>query len=273
MAAYDLDEQEKLGDLKAWWARWGNIFTGIVTALALAFAGTQGLKWWTAKQAADASTLYYAISDGMNKNEAAKIKDATAQLLEKYPSTGFAPRGALLAAKAAFDAGDLALARTHLEWVAANSKEEELKSIARLRLAAVQLDQKKYDEALATLDAKHHEAFAGLFLDMRGDVFKIQGKFADAKTAYEAALLKLDNKGQQKQYTQLKLDALPVVATATPATPPAAAVTPTPPSAPTAPTAPAAAPVTAPSVAPTPAPAANATPAASKPAPATGAPK
>jgi predicted negative regulator of RcsB-dependent stress response len=228
MAAYDLDEQEKLGDLKAWWSRWGTILTGIITVVALAFAGTQGWKWWTAKQAAEASTLYFAISEGMNKNEAAKIKDATAQLLEKYPSTGYAPRGALLAAKAAFDAGDLPLARTHLEWVANNSKEEELKSLARLRLAAVQLDQKKYDEALATLDAKHHEAFSGLFLDMRGDVFKIQGKFADAKTAYEAALLKLDTKGQQKQYTQLKLDALPPVAT----TPTPAAAAPIPPAAP-----------------------------------------
>ncbi len=265
MAAYDLDEQEKLGDLKAWWARWGNIFTGIVAALALAFAGTQGLKWWTAKQSAEASTLYFAISDGLNKNETAKIKDATAQLLDKYPSTGFAPRGALLAAKAAFDAGDLGLARTHLEWVAANSKEEELKSLARLRLAAVQLDQKKYDEALATLDTKHHEAFAGLFLDMRGDVFKIQRKFTDAKTAYEAALLKLDSKGQQKQYTQLKLDALPVVATATP---PAAAAAATP----AAPAAPAATAATAPAVAPSPAPAAKA-PATAPPAPATGAPK
>jgi predicted negative regulator of RcsB-dependent stress response len=236
MAAYDLDEQEKLGDLKAWWARYGTILTGLVAALALAFGGTQAWKWWHAKQAAEASTLYFAISEGMTKNEAAKIKDATSQLLEKYPSTGYAPRGALLAAKAAFDAGDLPLARTHLEWVASNSKEEELKSLARLRLAAVQLDQKKYDEALATLDAKHHESFAGLFLDMRGDVFKIQGKFADAKTAYEAALLKLDNKGQQKQYTQLKIDSLPVVAPAaaasttatapvvtTPAVPPAAA--------------------------------------------------
>jgi predicted negative regulator of RcsB-dependent stress response len=233
MAAYDLDEQEKLGDLKAWWSRWGNIISGLIAVVALGFAGTQGWKYWNQKQAAEASTLYFAISQGIEKNEAAKVKDATAELLTKFPSTGYAPRGALLAAKTAFDAGDLANARTHLEWVVANSKEDELKAVARLRLAAVQLDQKKYDEAIATLDGKHHAAFEGLFLDMRGDVFKIQGKFADAKTAYEAALVKLDAKGQQKQLTQLKLDSLPAAgsgavaapATATPATPasPAAA--------------------------------------------------
>ncbi len=229
MAAYDLDEQEKLGDLKAWWARNGNIVTGIVVVLALAVGGTQGWKWWSKKQAQEASTLYFAISEGITKNEAAKIKDATAQLLEKFPGTGFAPRGALLAAKVAFDAGDLEGAKTNLSWVVANCKEDELKNVARLRLASVLMDQKQYDAALATLDGKHHEAFAGLFLDARGDVFKLQGKFADAKTAYEEALKKLDAKGSQKQLTQLKLEAMSsatlAAAAPTPATPatPAAA--------------------------------------------------
>ena len=208
MAAYDLDEQEKLGDLKAWWSRYGNYVTGAITVVALVIAANQGWKWYTGKQVAEASTLYFALSDAAGKNDAAKVKDANAQLIEKFAGTGYAPRGALLAAKSAFDAGDLATAKTQLEWVVANSKEDELKAIARLRLAAVLLDQKQYDAALAALDGKTSEAFAGLFLDMKGDIFNLQGKAADAKTAYEAALPKLDAKGSQKQYTQLKLDAV-----------------------------------------------------------------
>ena len=70
------------------------------------------------------------------------------------------------------------------------------------------LDQKQYDAAIAALDAKHSESFDGLFLDMKGDIFNLQGKPADAKTAYEAALAKLDPKGSTKQYTQVKLDAV-----------------------------------------------------------------
>ena len=208
MAAYDLDEQEKLGDLKAWWSRYGNYVTAAITVVALLIAANQGWKWYTGKQATEAATLYFALSDAATKNEAAKVKDASAQLMEKFASTGYAPRGALLAAKSAFDAGDLATAKTQLEWVVANSKEDELKAIARLRLAAVLLDQKQYDAALAALDGKTSEGFAGLFLDMKGDIFNLQGKAADAKTAYEAALPKLDAKGAQKQYTQLKLDAV-----------------------------------------------------------------
>ncbi len=224
MAAYDLDEQEKLGDLKAWWARFGNYITGALLVVAIAVAGSQGWKWWTGKQSAEASTLYFALSDAVGKNETAKAKDAAAQLLEKFPGTGYAPRGALLAAKAAVDAGDLATARTQLEWVVANSKEDELKSLARLRLAMVLIDQKQFDAALAALEGKNSEPFAGLFLDMKGDIFNLQGKTADARTAYEAALAKLDAKGGQKQYTQLKLDALAGAATAAaaPAAAPAA---------------------------------------------------
>ncbi len=234
MAAYDLDEQEKLGDLKAWWARFGNFVTAAVLVVALGIAGSQGWKWWTTKQSAEASTLYFALSDAVGKNETAKIKDALAQLLEKFPGTGYAPRGALLGAKAAVDAGDLATAKTQLEWVVANSNEDELKSLARLRLAAVLIDQKQFDAALAALEGKHSESFAGLFLDMKGDIFNLQGKAADAKTAYEAALAKLDAKGAQRQYTQLKLDAVASGTTSAPipaAPAPAAATAPAAPAA------------------------------------------
>ena len=212
MAAYDLDEQEKLGDLKAWWARHGNYVTAAITAVALLVAANQGWKYYSSKQSAEAASLYFALSDAATKNEAPKVKDAVAQLLEKFPSTGYAARGALLAAKVAFDASDLPAAKTQLDWVVANSKELEITSIARLRLAAVLLDQKQYDAAVAALDAKRSEAFEGLFLDMKGDIFNLQGKPADAKTAYEAALVKLDPKGSAKQYTQLKLDAVAAAA-------------------------------------------------------------
>ena len=212
MAAYDLDEQETLGDLKAWWARFGNYVTTAILVAALAVAGQQGWKWYSNKQASEASSLYFALSDAVSKNEAARVKDAVVQLTDKFAGTAYAPRGALLAAKSAVEAGDLPGAKAHLDWVIANSKEEALKSIARLRLAAVLLDQKQFDAAIAALDGKHSEAFAGLFLDMKGDIFSFQGKPADAKAAYEAALAKLDAKGQQKPYTQLKLDAISAAA-------------------------------------------------------------
>ena len=46
MAVYDLEEQEKLDDLKAWWQQWGNLVSGVVLAVALGILAVQGWRWW-----------------------------------------------------------------------------------------------------------------------------------------------------------------------------------------------------------------------------------
>jgi predicted negative regulator of RcsB-dependent stress response len=212
MAAYDLEEQDKLADLKAFWARWGNIISAVVTVLCLAVIGFQGWNWYQKSQAQKASVFYAAVSEvassNAEKKELTKAKEATASLIAQFPNTGYAPRAALLLAKQLFDAKDLDGAKAQLAWVAGNAKELELRQIARLRTAYIALDQKKYDEALSQLDGKFDASMEGLVADAKGDVFAASGKPADARAAYTAALEKLDAKAQSRQFVQLKLDSL-----------------------------------------------------------------
>ena len=49
--AYDLQEQESLDELKAWWEKWGNLVLSVITVVCLAFAGYNGMKWWERHQA------------------------------------------------------------------------------------------------------------------------------------------------------------------------------------------------------------------------------
>ena len=84
------------------------------------------------------------------------------------------------------------------------------------------MDDKQYDEALRTLDAKHDEAFAGLYADMRGDVLVAAGRSAEARAAYQTALGRIDAKSPYRNYVQVKLDTLGG-AVAAGATPPAGA--------------------------------------------------
>jgi predicted negative regulator of RcsB-dependent stress response len=183
--------------------------------------------------------LYQAVSEAARGNNPAKAKDPANELVERYGGTAYAPRALLLYAKLLYDAGDKTAAKAQLQWVIDHAGEGELKTIARYRMAQVLLDEKQYDEALKTLDAKTDDAFAAIYADLKGDVLAAAGKVPDARSAYEVALSKLDPKSAYRGYVQAKLDALggplPVAAAPAPAGKEPAAGNPPPPSAPAAP--------------------------------------
>ena len=110
----------------------------------------------------------------------------------RYGGTGYAPRAALLSRSCCSTAATRRARRRSCSGSIDRADEDELKQIARYRLAEVLLDEKQYDEALATLDAKHAEPFAGLYADLRGDVLAAAGRSAEARAAYQTALAKLD---------------------------------------------------------------------------------
>jgi predicted negative regulator of RcsB-dependent stress response len=232
MAAYDLEEQEKIDDLKAWWQQYGNTITVGIVLACIVIGSVQGWRWWAGRRAADASVLYQAVSDGVRKSDPAKVKDAMTELADKFGGTAYAPRAALLYAKMLFDAGDKAGAKAQLAWVVERADEEELKAIARYRLAEILLDEKQYDEALRTLDAKRPASFNGLYADLRGDALTAAGRAPEARVAYEGALATLDPKSPYRAYVQVKLDAAGGPAATAAASASAAQAPPVPPAAP-----------------------------------------
>ena len=208
MATYDLDEQERLDELKAWWKRWGNL---VMIGLAVAIAAAAGWRYWqnhTMTQSLEAAAVYEKLTQSFAANDAKAAREAGAMLIDKYEDTAYAPRAALLLAKLNVGAKDVKSAQAQLEWAAANSKEPAVRDLARLRLAGVQLDQKQYDAALKTLSGSHSDAFAFRFHDLKGDVLLAQGKQADARAAYQAAFGKMDKDNPYRNIVELKLDAL-----------------------------------------------------------------
>ena len=209
MAAYDLEEQEQLATLKAWWKENGNTVMAAVSLVLIVFASWQGWNFYQRTQAAQASNLYDAVQKAASANDLKLVRESAGAVLEQYPRTTYAAMAALVSAKAHFQEGDLKTARAQLSWVAENAKDDGLKDIARLRLASVMLDEKAYDEALKVLDARHGAAFDAQFLAARGDILVAQGKREEAGAAYNAALDKVEAKdAAQRGYIQLRLDAL-----------------------------------------------------------------
>ncbi|HYO27898.1 MAG TPA: tetratricopeptide repeat protein [Azonexus sp.] len=187
MAHYDLEEQEQIDSIKTWWKMYGNLVSGVILAGSLAVIGWQGWNWYQRTQAAQASAIYGVLEQAVAARDAQRVKAAAGELAEKFGGTSYAALGALVAARQSFEAGDLKTAKAQLSWAADKGK-DELKDLARLRLAAVLLDEKAYDEALKQLDSAHAAAFAARFLELKGDVLAAQGKKPEARTAYKAAL-------------------------------------------------------------------------------------
>ncbi|UCV12630.1 tetratricopeptide repeat protein [Dechloromonas denitrificans] len=208
MAHYDLEEQEQIETLKTWWNMYGNLVTAVVASIAIAAVGWRGWSWYQGKQTAEASAVYAVLEQAAAVRDTAKVKAAAGELAEKFGRTSYAALGALQAARQSFDAGDNKTAIAQLSWAADNAK-DELKDMARLRLAAIQLDEKAYDDALKNLDVAHAPAFDARFQELKGDVLAAQGKKSDARTAYKAALGKTEEKpGPARELLQQKLDSL-----------------------------------------------------------------
>ena len=211
MAHYDLEEQEQIDSIKTWWKMYGNLVTGVILAGSLAVIGWQGWHWYQRSQAAQASAIYGVLEQAVAVRDAQRVKAAAGELAEKFGGTSYAALGALVAARQSFEAGDLKTAKAQLNWAADKGK-DEIKDLARLRLAAVLLDEKAYDEALKQLESAHAAAFAARFLELKGDVLAAQGKKPEARTAYKAALDKGEGHegrgGAGRELLRQKLDNL-----------------------------------------------------------------
>jgi predicted negative regulator of RcsB-dependent stress response len=206
--AYDLEEQEQIETLKDWWRRYGNLLTWVLIAALAAYAGWSGWNYYQRSQAAQAGQLYEELGKAVDAKDTPRVMRAAADMREKFGRTAYAEMAALIAAKAAFDANDLAGAKANLQWVMDSGRDEEYRAIARIRLAGVLLDEKAYDEGLKVLAADVPAAFAGVVADRRGDLLMAQNKVAEARTAYQEALEKSDARSPGRQLIQLKLDAI-----------------------------------------------------------------
>ncbi len=207
--AYDLEEQEQLDEFKAWWKKNGSMATNLVLAALVAYTAWQGYGYYQNTKAVEASALYQTLVV-TELTKTTEIKAQSAKLMEDFSGTPYAGRAAVFAAKANFAAQDSKSAKSQLEWATKNAKESAIKAIASLQLAGILYEEKSYDEANKVLAAITDKGYIGLKANMQGDVLLAQGKQAEAKKAYQAALEGLDAQGKMHQYTQQKLDSLGV---------------------------------------------------------------
>jgi len=206
----DLQEQEQLDEIKAFWKQYGNLITWVITLVLAGFAAWNGWNWWQGKQAVGASAMFDELDRAAQGGDAERAGRVFNDLKDRFGRTTYAAQGGLLAARVQAEKGQVDAAQASLAWVADKAGDAGYKALAHLRLAAVMLDKKAYDEALKELDAVTAPEYAALAQDRRGDVFLAQGKKTEAATAWLAAWKGLGETLDYRRVVEAKLNTLGV---------------------------------------------------------------
>jgi predicted negative regulator of RcsB-dependent stress response len=207
MSTYDLEEQEQLAALKAWWKEHGGAILLGATLVLAAIAAWNGWTWYQRSQSAQAAVLYDTLQKAARANDLKATRETAGAILENFPRSAYAPLAALVSAKVHFQAGDLKTARAQLQWVIEHAGSDEIRAIATLRLASVLLDDNEPDAALKILEGKPPPGFEALYASLRGDILVTQKKRSEARASYKAALEKAEA-GALRDALRLKLEAL-----------------------------------------------------------------
>jgi predicted negative regulator of RcsB-dependent stress response len=209
----DLTDNEAEETLRRWWSEnWLWLVGGVVIGLG-ALAGWQ--YWQTSKrQASEAdSVAYQAAIDALNADQFDSAVQKSKELRNLHPGSPYADQADLAVARAAVERSNLAEAAKQLKIVADNSRDPQLRQVAKARLARVLIEQGKHDEALAQLDIASAGSFGALYHDIRGDALAAKGDAAGARQEYDSALAgSATEPGIDKAFVELKRDQLPAAA-------------------------------------------------------------
>jgi predicted negative regulator of RcsB-dependent stress response len=149
----DLEEQEQLDALKHFWKRWGDAITWALIAVLGAYAAWTAWQSWSNRQAAQAAALYDTVERAAILGDVALLERAVSDIEDKYASTTYAQQSAMLAARIYSDKGDVPAARKQLQWLIDKGDDEAYQALARLRLAALLMQEQVFDDARKLLAA------------------------------------------------------------------------------------------------------------------------
>jgi predicted negative regulator of RcsB-dependent stress response len=206
----DLEEQEQLDELKHFWNKYGNAITWFLIAVLGGFAAWNGWQYWSRTQAAQAAVLYDEVDRAAGTGDSARVERAFKDIQDKFGGTAYAHQAGLLAAKIYADKGQMEPAKAALVWVADKASDPGYQSLARLRLAAVNVEEKKYDEALKQLAGEFPKSFQALAADRRGDVYLLQNKKDEAKAEFTKAWQGMDDQVGYRTLVEAKLTSIGV---------------------------------------------------------------
>lgn len=204
MNDYVTDEQ-KVEAMKKWWSENGAVLIG---GLALGIAILFGWNQWQAHKrnaSMQASDLFAELIAAVEKQDVEKINGIAETLKSEFAKTPYASFGQMAVARFDIEQNDLSQAQAHLNAAIELAGQDELKELARMRLARVLIADGQLDEALSVLDGEWPASYTALLEELRGDAFTAKGELNAAIAAYDKALL---ISGGRSEFLRMKRDSL-----------------------------------------------------------------
>jgi predicted negative regulator of RcsB-dependent stress response len=215
VVTYNSDE-EQIEALKNWWDENGN---SLMLTVIVVLAGVFGYQAWEGRvqsQGEAASEIFEEFTAaatarvgdfvGADESTARFLMDS---LIEEHEDSAYASLAAMQMAKLEVNKGNLEQAEKDLKWVVVHDADGELGALARLRLARVMAARGEVDGALELIENAEMGSYQSSYGEARGDFYMLQGKPAEAREAYQAALDALAEEGINP-ILQMKLDDIAV---------------------------------------------------------------
>lgn len=206
----DLEEQEQLDQIKHFWKQYGNAITWLLIVVMGAFASWNFYHYWQRSQAQQAAALFDEVDRAVQAADAARMDRVFSDMKDKFAATTYAQQAGLLVARQYNNLGKTDAAKGALAWVAEQSSDAGYQALARLRLAAISIESKNFEEALKLLAMSYPASFEALVADRKGDVFALQNDKAKAVAEYEKAYRLFDQRTEYRRLVEVKLNALGV---------------------------------------------------------------
>jgi len=207
-------EEQQLEAIKNWWKENSTMIVGGIAVGVAAIFGVNYFQSQSTIRSENASILYEQVLTGA-QNPESTADSISAQLTKvnqleaEFKDTPYASLSALIVARQHMNAGEMAKAEKQYQWVIDNTRQDEMKYLAKIRLARLLSGNKEADRALAILSEAYPESFNAMVLELKGDVLLSQGHRDRAKAAYTQAQLSSSKPGR---WLKLKLDDLGGVA-------------------------------------------------------------
>jgi len=218
-----LSEKEQIEQIRSWWSEYGGYVIVGVAAGALLLFGFNYYQNSKLTAQLEASALYETLTNHVVEGKLDDAEIVADQLATSFAKTTYAAQSRLAMARLYMDSNRDQDAADALTGLLAGAASEELKAVARARLARILLYQDKPQEVVDLLEGQDNPAFAATYGEILGDAYLALGRIADAQAAYQRVLMDPLSQGTvDQQLVQWKALDLPEVPTEQPPAEPAA---------------------------------------------------